>query len=191
VIESRILLVRGQRVLTDSDLAELYGVPTKALNQAVKRNQSRFPEDFMFRLTLEEGRYVEILRSQTVTLENTEDGNRPLRSQTVTLERRGRFRKYAPIVFTEHGIAMLSSVLSSERAILVNIAIVRTFIRLRDFLASHQEVAGRLEQLEWRQTEQAGEIRKIFETMQELVDGPEDLEPKRRIGFPLGAEQTA
>jgi ORF6N domain-containing protein len=107
LIESRILLVRGHKVLLDSDLAEMYGVTTKALNQAVKRNPLRFPEDFMFQMTLEEGRHLESLRSQSVTL------------------KRGGHRKYAPYVFTEHGIAMLSSVLSSERAVLVNISNIR------------------------------------------------------------------
>jgi phage regulator Rha-like protein len=116
LIESRILLIRGEKVLLDSDLAELYGVPTKVFNQAVKRNRRRFPDDFMFRLTLQEAREVESLRSQTVTL------------------KRGQHRKYSPFVFTEQGIAMLSSVLNSERAILVNIAIIRTFVRLRRIL---------------------------------------------------------
>jgi len=105
-VENCILLVRGQKVLLDRDLANLYGVGTKVLNQAVKRNDQRFPEDFMFQLTLEEGR--EVLRSQIVTLESSE-------------ETRGRHRKYAPYVFTELGVAMLSSVLGSERAILANI----------------------------------------------------------------------
>jgi hypothetical protein len=166
-VESQILLIRGQRVLLDSDLAELYEVPTKALNQAVKRNLSRFPGDFMFRLTQDEGREVEILRSQFVTL------------------RHGQFRKYAPNVFTEHGVAMLSSVLGSERAIVVNIAIIRTFIRLREYLATHQEIAARLEQVEWRQHEQAQEIQHVFETIKQLVDAPDSPEPKRKYGFPV------
>ena len=102
-IESRILLVRGQKVMLDSDLAELYGVPTGRLNEAVKRNRRRFPEDFMFQLTRREGREVERIRSQVAIL------------------KRGQHRKYAPYVFTEQGIAMLSSVLTSERAIAVNI----------------------------------------------------------------------
>lgn len=179
VIESRILLIRGQRVLIDSDLAEMYGVLTKALNQAVKRNQLRFPRDSMFRLTLEEGRQVEALRSQIVTLE--EGGIS--RSQSVTLKR-GRFRKYAPNVFTEHGIAMLWSVPTSERAILVNIAIVRTFVRLREYLATHQDLAMRLEQVEMRQDEHSSKISEVFDTIQNLINAPADTEPKRSIGFP-------
>ena len=165
-IESRILLVRGQKVILDSDLAELYGVATKALNQAVKRNQQRFPEDFMFRLTLEEGRHLDSLRSHSVTL------------------KRGQYRKYAPYVFTELGIAMLSSVLTSERAILANIAIMRTFVRLRQLLATHEELAQRLEHLEWRQGEQAGQIQIVFEAIQQLIEAPAKTEPQRLIGFP-------
>ncbi len=172
-IESRILLIRGQKVMLDSDLAELYGVPTKALNQAVKRNLDRFPEDFMFRLGLDEARHLHCLRSQSVTLNET-DGTHG----------RGKFRKYSPYVFTEHGVAMLSSVLSSERAIAVNIAIIRTFIRLRQFLSTHQDVAGRLDHLEWRQNEQAVEIHRVFETIEQLIEGPPPDVPKRRIGFP-------
>lgn len=164
-IESRIWLIRGHKVLLDSDLAELYGVPTKAFNQAVKRNRQRFPEDFMFRLTTEEGRHLESLRSQTVTL------------------KRGQHRKYAPYVFTEQGIAMLSSVLNSERAILVNIAIIRTFVRLRQLLATHEELARQLEELRWKQGEQGQKIQAVFETIQHLIEAPAD-EPKRRIGFP-------
>jgi phage regulator Rha-like protein len=165
-IESRILLVRGQKVMLDSDLAELYGVPTKAFNQAVKRNQARFPKDFMFQLTLEEGRQLESLRSQSVTL------------------KRGQHRKYAPYVFTEQGIAMLSSVLTSERAILVNIAIIRTFVRLRQILATHEELARRLDALEWRQNEQGQKIQAVFETLQHLIEAPAEEPAKRRIGFP-------
>lgn len=173
LVERRIYMIRGQKVLLDSDLAELYGVPTKALNQAVKRNRQRFPEDFMFRLTLEEGHYLETLRSQTVTL------------------KRGQHRKYAPYAFTEQGVAMLSSVLSSERAILVNIAIVRTFVRLRQILAEHEELARQLDELRWKQEEQGQQIQSVFETIQHLIEAPAE-EPKRRIGFPTSrARQEA
>ena len=130
VIESCILLIRGQKVLLDEDLAALYGVPTGRLNEAVKRNRERFPDDFMFQLTLEEGKVVEGLRSQIAILKQAESKSE-----------RGRHRKYAPYVFTEQGIAMLSSVLRSPRAIQVNIAIVRTFVRLRQLLAAHEEIA--------------------------------------------------
>jgi len=165
LIESRIYIIRDHKVLLDADLAELYGVPTKVFNQAVKRNRQRFPEDFMFRLTREEGRHLESLRSQTVTL------------------KRGQHRKYAPYVFTEQGIAMLSSVLNSERAILVNIAIIRTFVRLRQLLATHEDLARQLEELRWKQEEQGQQIQAVFQTIQHLIEAPAD-EPKRPIGFP-------
>ncbi len=127
-IESRILLLRGQKVLLDRDLANLYGVPTKVLNQAVKRNLKRFPSDFMFQLNPTEAK---VLRSQIVTANEARGG---LRTR--------------PYAFTEHGVAMLASVLHSERAIAVNIAIVRAFVRLREFLATHQDLARRMAKLE-------------------------------------------
>ncbi len=120
----------------------------------------------MFRLTLEEGRRLESLRSQTVTL------------------KRGQHRKYAPYAFTEQGIAMLSSVLNSERAILVNIAIIRTFVRLRQLLTTNEELGRQLEELRWKQEEQGQQIQVVFQTIQHLIEVP--AEPKRRIGFPGG-----
>jgi hypothetical protein len=173
LVESRILLIRGQKVLLDSDLAELYGVTTGRLNEAVKRNKMRFPADFMFRLTRVEVSEVEVLRSQNAILEIRREEQ----------EKRGRHRKYSPYVFTEQGIAMLSSVLNSRRAIAVNISIMRTFVRLRQILVSHQEIATRLEQVEWRQSENDAEIKRVFEVIQEFIDGPAVVEPKRRIGF--------
>ena len=155
-------------MLLDADLAELYGVPTKAFNQAVKRNRPRFPDDFMFQLTFEEGRELSALRSQTVTL------------------KRGQHRKYAPYAFTEQGIAMLSSVLNSERAILVNIAIIRTFVRLRQILATHEDLARQLEELRWRQEEQGQQIQQVFDTIQHLIEAPPE-DAKKRFGFPTAA----
>jgi hypothetical protein len=167
LIESRIFLIRGQKVLLDSDLATLYGVSSGRLNEAVKRNRERFPEDFMFQLTPDEGRELEALRSQFAIL------------------KRGQHRKYAPYAFTEQGVAMLSSVLRSPRAIEVNIAIMRTFVRLRQLLATHEELARRLEQLEWRQNEQGQEIRAVFETIEHLIEAPAEETERRRIGFPI------
>lgn len=171
LIESRIYLIRDHNVLLDADLAALYQVETKILNQAVRRNRERFPEDFLFQLTRKED---EALRSQIVT-SNESSG-------------RGG-RRYRPFAFTEQGIAMLSSVLTSKRAIEVNIAIVRTFVRLRQLLATHEEVARRLEQLEWRQNEQGQQIEAVFETIQHLIEAPAEEEQRRRIGFPLSAER--
>jgi len=170
-IESRIFLIRGQKVLLDEDLASLYEVSTSALNQAVKRNLERFPEDFMFQLNREEAQELESLRSQTVIL------------------KRGQHRKYAAYAFTEQGIAMLSSVLRSRRAIEVNIAIMRTFVRLRQLLSTHEELARRLEQLEWRQNEQGQQIRAVFETIEHLIEAPAEETVRRRIGFPTSDAQ--
>ncbi len=154
----RILLVRGQRVMLDSDLAELYGVPTGRLNEQVKRNLARFPPDFMFELSAEE---VAALRSQFATSKRGRGG-----------------RRYAPRVFTEHGVAMLSSVLNSERAVQVNIAVVRAFVRLRELLGSHEDLARRLAELEQKYDAQ---FRAVFDAIRQLMAPPAG-EP-RRIGF--------
>jgi len=156
-IEKAILLIRGQKIMLDADLAELYGVETKVLVQAVKRNLERFPEDFMFQLSQEE-----------FTI---------LRSQIVTSSGRGG-RRYRPYAFTEQGVAMLSSVLRSRRAIQVNIEIMRAFIRLRQMLASHVELARKLDALEKKYDAQ---FKQVFEAIRQLMAPPE---PKRRpIGF--------
>jgi len=134
-IEDTILLIRGKRVILDLDLAKFYGVATKVLNQAVKRNLDRFPEDFMFQLTkaeTEEWQHLNRLRSQIVTLKKS----------------RGTHVKYQPYAFTEHGVLMLSSVLKSQRAIQVNIQIMRTFVRLRQMLTSNEALIERLNELE-------------------------------------------
>ena len=158
-IEQTILVIRGHRVMLDTDLAKLYGVVTKVLNQAVKRNRTRFPMDFMFQLTTEE---ATSLRSHIVTLKPS----------------RGQHRKYRPYVFTEQGVAMLSSVLHSERAIQVNVAIMRAFVRLREMIGSNKALARRLNELEKKYDTQ---FRVVFEAIRELMAEPA---PKsRRIGF--------
>jgi hypothetical protein len=163
-IERRILLIRGQKVMLDADLAELYGVETKALNQAVRRNTERFPEDFMFQLTDEE---AAVLRSQSVTSNEGRGG-----------------RRYSPHAFTEQGVAMLSSVLRSPRAVQVNIAIMRAFVKLREMLASHRELAQRLEEMEERYDAQ---FKDVFDAIRELMEPPE--KPRSRIGFRPGEGQ--
>lgn len=160
--------------MLDRDLAALYGVQTKALNQAVKRNIDRFPEDFMFQLTMEE--------AQT-WWKNSMSSH--LRSQIVTLKR-GEHIKYRPFAFTEHGILMLSSVLNSERAIQVNIAIMRTFVRLREMLASNAELARRLDALEKKYDEQ---FRVVFDAIRQILTPPE--KPKRPIGFRVEKEESS
>jgi len=161
VVERKIYFIRGQKVMRDSDLAHLYQVQTKALNLTVKRNLTRFPDDFMFRLTKEED---ESLRFQ---FENSKPG-------------RGG-RRYLPFVFTEHGVAMLSSVLGSERAVQMNIVIIRAFIKLREVLATHQELAQRLEDLERKYQGHDNELEAVFEALRKLVSAP--APPKHRIGF--------
>ncbi|MGD0919095.1 MAG: ORF6N domain-containing protein [Thermodesulfobacteriota bacterium] len=165
-VEQSILLIRSHKVMLDRDLAYLYGVTTKVLNQAVKRHKDRFPEDFMFQLTIEEAR-----------IWWTEVRGGGLRSQIVTLKR-GQHIKYRPYAFTEHGILMLSSVLNSERAIQVNIEIMRAFVRLRRMLASHADMARKLEALEKKYDAQ---FKVVFDAIRELMRPPE---PKKRpIGF--------
>lgn len=179
-IERRILLLRGQKVMLDFDLAELYGVETRVLNQAVKRNLERFPGDFMFHLTWEEAR--ELLRSQTVILDG-ETGENALknrtnpRSQTVILES-GKNLKFRPYAFTEQGVGMLSGVLNSPRAIQTHVAIIRAFVQLRQVLASHADLARKLESLERKYDKQ---FRVVFDAIRELMSDKEL--PKREIGF--------
>jgi ORF6N domain-containing protein len=158
-IEQTILFIRRHRVMLDTDLAELYGVPAKVLNQAVRRNATRFPADFMFQLTGEE---ATALRSQFVTLKTG----------------RGQHRKYRPYAFTEQGVAMLSSVLHSERAIQVNIAIMRAFVQLREMIGSNKGLARRLNELEKKYDSQ---FRVVFEAIRELMAEPESK--VKRIGF--------
>jgi phage regulator Rha-like protein len=156
-ITRAILLLRGERVLLDVDLAALYGVENRTLIQAVKRNLERFPDDFMFQLTEEE---FEILRSQTVT------------------SRSWGGRRYRPYAFTEHGVAMLSAVLRSPRAVQVSIEIVRTFVQLRQMLAENAGLALKLRALEKKYDAQ---FRVVFDAIRELMTPPQ--KPKRQIGF--------
>jgi ORF6N domain len=158
-ITQSILVLRGQRVLLDAKLAALYGVEIRVLVQAVKRNLARFPEDFMFQLSAAEW---SALRSQLVTLKAS----------------RGQHRKYLPYAFTEQGVAMLSSVLRSPRAVQVNIAIVRAFVKLREILSSHRDLARRLDEMESKYDEQ---FEVVFDAIRELMRPPE--KPRARIGF--------
>jgi hypothetical protein len=165
-IERAIYLIRGEKVMLDRDLADLYGVPTKAFNQAVKRHKDRFPPDFMFQLTMEEAREWW-----------SEDKASRLRSQSVTLKR-GQHIKYRPNAFTEHGILMLSSVLNSERAIQVNIEIMRSFVNLRRMLASNAELSRRFDELESRYDRKFGVV---FDAIRQLMSPP--LPGRKQIGF--------
>ena len=160
-VERRILLIRGHKVMLNTDLALLYGVSAKRLNEQVRRNIIRFPSDFMFRLTWEE--------SQKLS-----------RSQFATLKRGGNI-KYLPYAFTEQGVAMLSSVLNSERSIQVNIAIMRAFVKLCQLLSTHQELARHLAELERKLQGHDQQIRSIFEVIRQLMAPP--ARPRRRIGF--------
>jgi hypothetical protein len=171
-IERSILLLRGQKVMLDIDLASLYGVEARTLNQAVKRNQDRFPDDFMFQLTWEES---DILRSQFATSSSPDTGC--LRSQIVILKQ-GKHLKYRPYAFTEQGVAMLSSVLRSPRAVAVNIEIMRAFVRLRQMLLSHAELARKIHSLEKKYD---GQFKVVFDALRQLTQPP--AKPKRPIGF--------
>ncbi|MBI1808184.1 MAG: ORF6N domain-containing protein [Ignavibacteria bacterium] len=157
-IERRIFLIRGQKVMLDVHLAQMYGVPTKRLKEQVRRNRSRFPKDFMFELTAEE---FSSLRSQIATSNVRRGGSR-----------------YKPFAFTEQGVAMLSTVLNSEGAIQVNIAIMRAFVKLRELLGAHKDLAIKLEELEKKYDAQ---FRVVFEAIRQLMEQPQ--KPKRKIGF--------
>ena len=163
-IAQSIHFLRGQKVMLDFDLAALYGVATRVLNQAVKRNAARFPDDFMFRLSVTESESL-LFRS---------------RSQIVTLKR-GQNIKYRPYVFTEQGVAMLSSVLKSDRAVKVNIAIMRAFVKLRETLETNRELGRRFAELEKHVGKHDVEIAAIIDAIRQLMASPE--KPRREIGF--------
>ncbi|NIQ88205.1 MAG: ORF6N domain-containing protein [Desulfobacterales bacterium] len=161
IIVRKILFLRGEKVLLDRDLADLYGIKTKVLKQAVRRNIKRFPEDFMFELTKEE-------------FENW-------RSQFVTSNRDKMGLRYPPMAFTEQGVAMLSSVLNSDRAIEMNIAIMRAFVQLRKIITTNEELAKKLEELEHKIEKHDEDIGLIFEAIRELMTPPDT--PPKKIGF--------
>ncbi len=161
-IEPRILLIRGQKVILDSDLAELYGATTKRLNEQVKRNRSRFPQDFMFQLTVAE---QDALRSQNATSKVGRGG-----------------RRYRPYAFTEHGAIMVANVLNTPRAMEVSVYVVRAFVKLREMLATHKELAHKLAELERKLETHDEAIRSLVSAIRQLMTPPP--EPKRgRIGF--------
>ena len=165
LIASKIYLIRRSKVMLDRDLAELYNVETKQLKRAVRRNINRFPEDFMFQLTKEE--------------------YRSLRSQFGTLKR-GAHSKYTPMAFTEQGVAMLSSVLNSDRAIEVNIAIMRAFVKLREMMATHEDLKRKIESMEKKYDEQ---FQIVFEAIKQLLT--EEDKPKKKIGYTVREKQKA
>jgi hypothetical protein len=160
VIERRIYLIRGQKVMLDHDLAELYGVTTGNLNLAVRRNRLRFPEDFMFQL-------------------NTRAA-KSLLLQSARAKGRGG-RRTPPHAFTEQGVAMLSSVLKSQRAVLVNIVIMRAFVKLREVVATHGDILRKLEEMEGKYQRHDAQITAVFDAIRRLVEGPR--RPRRGIGF--------
>jgi phage regulator Rha-like protein len=162
-VESRILVLRQQKVILDNDLAELYGVPVKRLNEQVKRNHERFPADFMFRLSPEED---ELLKAQNATLKHTRGG-----------------RRYAPYAFTEHGAIMAATVLNSERAVEMSVFVVRAFVRLREMLATNQQLASKIDELEQRLDTHDASIQELIEAIRELM--APDPATGRKIGFEL------
>jgi hypothetical protein len=163
--EQSILLIRGEKVILDSDLASLYGVEVRVLNQAVKRNLERFPGDFMLQLTVEE---AELLRSQTVILETG----------------RGKHRKYLPYAFTEHGALMAASVLNTPQAVEMSVFVVRAFVRLRQMLASNADLARKVESLEKKYDKQ---FKVVFDAIRELMS-PKPVPTKKEIGFHAGVK---
>ena len=169
-----VFLVRNEKVMLDTDLAALYGVEARALNQAVGRNRDRFPEDFMFQLTTEEWT---ALKSQTVISSGRSERNS---SQTVMSSRKHRGLAYRPYAFTEQGVAMLSSVLRSQRAVEVNIAIMRTFVQLRRLMDSNRDLARRIDALEARYDEQ---FSAVFDAIKQLITDDGQRKAKRPIGF--------
>lgn len=172
LIERRIYLIRGHKVMLDFDLAELYGVPTKRLNQQVNRNKKRFPEDFMFRLTKDE---AEFLRSHFAI------SDIGLRSQFATSKSKRGGRRYLPYAFTEQGVAMLSSVLHSDQAIEVNIAVMRAFVRLRQMLETNEELNRQFAAVIRKLSTHDKYFRVVFDELKKLTEKPRSR--SRQIGF--------
>jgi len=181
-IDNLIREIRGQKVILDSDLAAPYGVPTKAFNQAVKRNRARFPEDFVFQLDKEETEALLASRSQNVTASGPK---KHLRSQFVTSKSRGGIR-YRPYAFTEHGAIMAASVLNSPRAVQMSVFVVRAFLKMRALLGDKRELAKKLAALERELTGRLdvheAAIVHVLQRVMDLIDPPA-LPPKPRIGF--------
>jgi len=176
LVENNIYLIRGHKVMLSTHLARLYGVEIRVLVQAVKRNIERFPEDFMFQLTWDE---LQISRSQIVILNYPGKD----RSKTQKLKMKwGKNLKYLPYAFTEQGVAMLSGILNSKRAIQVNITIMRAFVKLREILSTHKELAHKLKELEGKIENHDTEIQAIFDAIRQLM-APPPAPPKPKIGF--------
>jgi hypothetical protein len=191
-IEPRILSIRGQRVILAADLAALYGVQTKVLNQGVKRNSGRFPADFVFQLTAAEfsnlksqnvisGSGSAVLRSQFVTLDT-----HPLRSLNATLSP-GRHAKYPPYAFTEHGALMVASILNTPRAMSVSVYVIRAFVKLRELLSTHKELAGKLAELERKVGSHDAAIQSLVAAIRRLMEPPAAT-PRPQIGFHIKPE---
>ena len=167
MIERRIYIMRGHKIMIDSNLAELYRVPTFRLNEAMKRNKRRFPKDFMFQLTKKE--------SESLT-------------SHFAMSKGSGGRRTLPYAFTEHGVVMLSSVLNSERAVQMKILIVRAFVKLREMLATHKDLARKIEDLDRKQKEHGEQLGAVYSIVKQLINPPE--KPKRRIGFaPVEAKE--
>lgn len=180
--QDRIYEIRGQRVMLDRELANLYEVETKAINQAVKRNGKRFPEDFMFQLTRTEWESVRL------KVETSNDKVDSLRSQIVTLDTggRGQHSKYLPYAFTEQGVAMLSGVLSSDRAIKMNIAIMRAFVAVRQVIIEQSDIKEQLRLIQERMTDHDVQLSQIYDSIENLLDdkaSERKWENRERIGF--------
>jgi hypothetical protein len=179
-IQNRIYEIRGERVMLDFDLAQLYEVETKALNQAVKRNLKRFPEDFMFRLSLAKW---QAMRSQTVT---ASEGTLPMRSHIVTASQSKRNTTVTPYAFTEQGVAMLSGILNSDKAINMNIAIMRAFVEVRKVLFKQNDLKDQLKEIKDQLGEHDVQLNQIYDAMENLLDekaAQRKWEERERIGF--------
>jgi hypothetical protein len=176
----RILTIREQKVVLDSDLAAVYGVTTKRLNEQFRRNRKRFPEDFAFQLTAEE---FAALRSQTAILDKATSSGESKRSQTATLKLgRGQHRKYLPWAFTEHGALQVANILRSERAIAMSVYVIRAFIELREKIAANAAILRRLAEIDKSLLEHDTALRDIYQKLLPLLAPPPER-PRRQIGF--------
>lgn len=177
-IQSRIIVLRGQRVLLDSDLAAIYEVPTKRLNEAVKRNIEKFPADFMFQLTREETASLHAVRNSTIDIQRVMSN----RSQIATGVSQHRIRQQLPYAFTEHGAIQAANILRSAAAVAMSVQVVRAFVRLRELVVNHKAISSKLAELDARIGEHDEQLAAIIEAIRQLAE-PVLPENRRRIGF--------
>ena len=190
LLVQKIYLLRGQKIMLDEDLAELYAIPTKRLNEQVKRNLDRFPSDFMFQLTEKEAINLKSQFATSSLLGSELETSESLRIKSFHQKNEWGGRRKLPFAFTEHGVLMLSSVLSSKIAVQVNIRIMRVYVRLREVLSAHQELSTKIDALEAKVEKNNADVTMIFQALRQLMEPPE-VKERKRIGYKQDSKEPS